>query len=353
MKKKSHRKKKKVNGIKLFVILILILVVVVLIIEKQKNKDLSGDMKGLGDSKNTQNTTNDNTSPEIILEYEEIILAIGADYKPLATATDDVDGDLSSEIQYSEIDTSTAGKYEVELSVSDKAGNTTNKTQKVIVREELSNGLPVLMYHFFYDNDKYEKQDNNWLKIEDFEEQLKYMTENDYYFPTWDEVNDYIDSKITLPSKSVVITVDDGDASFFDLAVPLIQKYKVPATTFVITSWYGKRYDPTMEYVSWQSHSDQMHESGANGKGRMVNWTYDQILNDLKTSSEILEGANIFCYPFGHYNDTAIKALKDSPFIMAFTIEGGRVNKGANKYKLPRVRVTDGNSLDYFAKSIS
>ena len=264
-----------------------------------------------------------------------------------------MDGDITSKIQASNLDISKSGEYDVTISVSDNAGNKTEKTQKVIVREELTKGLPVLMYHFFYDNNKYYKEDNNWLNIEDFEAQLKYMTENDFYFPTWEEVSDYIDGKIKLPSKSVVLTVDDGDASFFDVAVPVLQKYKVPATSFVITSWYGWRYDPKIEYVVWESHSDQMHESGANGKGRMVNWTHDQIISDLKTSSETLGGANVFCYPFGHYNDTAIKALQDANFILAFTVEGGRVTTESNKYKLPRVRVTDGNSLSYFISSIS
>lgn len=229
---------------------------------------------------------------------------------------------------------------------------TPTPTPKKEIVNELKNGLPVLMYHFFYDNVTYWPEDTNWLNINDFEEQLKYLTENDFYFPTWAEVEDYIDGKTKLPEKSVVLTVDDGDASFFDLAVPMLQKYKVPATTFVISEWYGWRYDPNMEYVIFESHSQSMHEPGANGKGRMVNWSKEQIVEDLRTSSKILGGANVFCYPFGHYNDTAIESLKETGFKMAFTIEGGRVDVGDNKYLLPRVRVTAGNSLSYFANSV-
>ena len=214
-------------------------------------------------------------------------------------------------------------------------------------------GLPVLMYHFFYDDVKYFKRDNNWLKISDFEAQVKYMSENNFYFPTWDEVEKYVDGKAKLPAKSVVITVDDGDPSFFDLAVPILQKYNVTATSFVVTSWYGYRYDPDMKNVVFESHSDNMHQSGANGKGRMVNWSYDEIIRDIKTSSHTLGNCDVFCYPFGHYNDTAMKALKDANYKLAFTVEGGRVKPGQNKYKLPRVRVSDGNSLKYFIGSIS
>ena len=165
-------------------------------------------------------------------------------------------------------------------------------------------------------------------------------------------MENYIDGKLKLPEKSVVLTVDDGDASFFDLAVPMLQKYKVPATSFVISEWYGWRYDENLKYVIFESHSHSMHEPGANGKGRMVNWSKDKIVEDLETSKKTLGNADVFCYPFGHYNDIAINALKETKFKLAFTIEGGRVTIGADKYKLPRVRVSAGNSLNYFASSI-
>ena len=295
----------------------------------------------------------DKNAPVLTIETDKKIVAIGEEFKYQVSAKDDIDGDLTSKVEYNKIDTSKEGEYEVNYAVSDKAGNKTELKQKVIVRDELKNGLPVLMYHFFYDNEKYFKEDNNWLNIKDFEAQLKYLTENDFYFPTWDEVNQYMDKKIKLPSKSVVLTVDDGDNSFFDLAVPVMQKYKVPATSFVVTDWYGYKYDAELQYVVWESHSASMHAAGANGKGKMVNLSYDEIVKDLKNSSEILGGANIFCYPFGHYNDTAIKALKDTNYLMAFTVEGGRIKPGMNKYVLPRVRVTDGNSMNYYINSVS
>ena len=334
----------------LLVLILMVLIVVVVVVAFNSMKQAKKDQDTETSAKQEQK---DNVAPELVLNEERTILAVGEKYTVKATAKDDLDGDLTSKIQFSEIDTSKEGEYDITLSVSDNAGNKTEKVQKVVVRSELTNGLPILMYHFFYDNIKYSKRDNNWLKAEDFEAQLKYMTENDFYFPTWDEVSDYIDGKIKLPSKSVVLTVDDGDDSFFDVAVPLLQKYKVPATSFVITAWYGQRYDANMQYVVWGSHSSNMHEAGANGKGRMVNWAYDEIVADLKASSEALGGTKVFCYPFGHYNETAIKALKDTNYTLAITVDGGRVKKNTDKYKLPRVRVTDGNSLKYFISSIS
>ena len=214
------------------------------------------------------------------------------------------------------------------------------------------NGLPVLMYHFFYDKNEREAQDGNWIEISDFEAQMKYLSENDFYFPTWDEVENYIDGKTELPEKSVVITVDDGDPSFFELGVPIIQKYNVQATSFVVAYWYGDVAQNKQKNVSYQSHSYDMHKAGSNGKGVMLSWDYERMVEDLKTSQEVLGGANIFCYPFGQFNELDKKALKDTGFKLAFTTQGGRVKKGASKYELPRVRVAGTTSMESFIKKV-
>ena len=213
-------------------------------------------------------------------------------------------------------------------------------------------GLPVLMYHFFYDKSKETDKDGNWIEISNFEEQMKYLAENDFYFPTWEQVENYIDGKQELPEKSVVITVDDGDPSFFELAVPIIQKYKIPTTSFVITYWYGNRANDKQDYVSYQSHSYDMHKAGSNGKGVMLSWDYDKIKDDILLSRDVLGGANIFCYPFGQYNDLDIKVLKENGYRLAFTTKGGKVKKGSSKYELPRVRISGNTGIEEFKKKV-
>lgn len=217
-------------------------------------------------------------------------------------------------------------------------------------------GLPVLMYHFFYDASKGETgKDGNWLEVSRFEDHLKYLTENDFYFPTWEQVADYVEGKSTLPKKSVVLTVDDGEDSFFNVALPVVEKYDVKVTEFLVTSWNGWYKDdyPAKQMV-YQSHSDDMHKAGANGKGAMVNWSYDEVLADCKKSRQILgDQAITFCYPFGHYNDTAKKALKEAGYKLAFTTEYGRVKTGEDPYALPRIRTSSSTTLEVLKELVN
>ena len=345
--KKSKKKVKKINGRKVLIIILLIIIVLVVIkmLNKKDTVQTSPSIK-IEDSEAPQLNLNGN---------QKTIVVIGNEYKEEgATATDNIDGDISSEIKISgDLDTSKKGTYEIKYTVQDKSGNISETTKEVVVCNSLgSKGLPVLMYHFFYDKNNGKAKDNNWIEISDFEKQLKYLADNNYYFPTWEEVEKYIDNKQELPEKSIVITVDDGDASFFELAVPVLNKYNIDATSFVITGWYGYRAGETRENVVYESHTDSMHESGANGKGLMLSWSYNNILEDLKKSSEILGGSDIFCYPFGQYNETDIKAVKEAGYKLAFTTQEGRVKKGAKKYELPRVRISKNTELEYFKELV-
>ena len=274
-----------------------------------------------------------------------VIAAIVAIPIGLSKKSNDVKGEVAEntveQVLSENENTSIENKENSELEQKLQSGKTLSET-----------GLPVLMYHFFYDKSKDSGKDGNWIEISNFEEQMKYLAENDFYFPTWEQVENYIDGKQELPEKSIVITVDDGDPSFFELAVPIIQKYKIPITSFVITYWYGNRANDKQDYVSYQSHSYDMHKAGSNGKGVMLSWDYDKIKDDILLSRDVLGGANIFCYPFGQYNDLDIKVLKENGYRLAFTTKGGRVKKGSSKYELPRVRISGNTGIEEFKKKV-
>lgn len=56
------------------------------------------------------------------------------------------------------------------------------------------------MYHYVYDaNSVPENLNSNYIEVGTLEEELKYLHENDYYFPTWKEVREYLDGERILP----------------------------------------------------------------------------------------------------------------------------------------------------------
>ena len=206
--------------------------------------------------------------------------------------------------------------------------------------------IPILMYHQFTTRPEGEE---GWLRgnyayIGDFEAHMNHIATGGFYLPTWDEVSAFTDGRLFLPTHSVVITDDDADQTWLDLAAPVVEKYELLTTSFVITEF---RQDATPnQYVIQRSHTHAMHHPGADGDGRMTNSTADEIAADLEASATVLGAKEVVAYPFGHYNDITKEGLVQAGFELGRTIEPGYVSIGTDKLALPVIRIDYGMGLD-------
>lgn len=206
--------------------------------------------------------------------------------------------------------------------------------------------IPILMYHQFTANPEGE---SGWLRgnyayIGDFDAHMNHIATTGFYLPTWDELSAFIDGRLFLPNHSVIVTDDDADQSWFDLAAPVVDKYKVLSTSFMITAY---RQDPPPNiYVLRRSHTHDMHRAGANGDGLITNLAVPEIVADMDASAGVLGVKEVMAYPFGHYNETAKEGLRQAGFEMARTIEPGYVTIGTDKLAMPTVRINYGMGLD-------
>jgi hypothetical protein len=91
--------------------------------------------------------------------------------------------------------------------------------------------VPVLSYHGFSKT----TDDSMTVTETAFEEQMRFLKQNGYRVITMKEFFDFLDFKRPIPRKSVVITIDDGWRSAYDIALPILKRYGYPATLFVYT----------------------------------------------------------------------------------------------------------------------
>lgn len=216
--------------------------------------------------------------------------------------------------------------------------------------------IRTLNYHFIYNPQKKECGESICHTLEQFESELKYLNENNYFTMKLNELEMYLDGKINIPEKSIVLTIDDG--TVFDLeAITLLEKYKVNLTMFVITSFVGNISELKSDYLDLESHTHNMHNQyecpgyGMQGGGILC-LPEEQVLNDLKTSQDILGGSKYFAYPFFDFNDRAIKLLKTAGFKLAFIgqydTEGYSYKGKTDHYKLRRMGIFSNTDLNEF-----
>ncbi len=329
----------------------------------------------------------DKEAPTITLTAGDINLFVGDTYKePGYIATDTYDGDITKEVKITNnINTKSPGNYTIEYKVQDSSGNVAIQKRNIIIKEKItttttkkitttnqnskttkkttkkvntkSKGVAILMYHYFYDKTAGETGKNsNYMEIHDFEDQMKYLSDNKYYFPSWQEIADYVDGKINLPSKSIVVTIDDGQYTFFNLALPILNKYNIKATPFIITSKAGGKKVAKYQYpnINYQSHTHLMHQGGCKGgRGGLFRCIdHDKGVADLKKSIQIVGHNDAIAYPFGDVTDNVLSITKDAGFKVGVTIKYGKAKPGMDRYQLPRIRMYKGMSLSTFKNSI-
>lgn len=75
----------------------------------------------------------------------------------------------------------------------------------------------------------------------DFEDALSYLRENNYMTITSDDYYGWIRYGKKIPEKAVLLTIDDGLASIWQYGYPLLKKYNLRATVFLIPGYLKNR----------------------------------------------------------------------------------------------------------------
>lgn len=345
------------------ILTLLICIAVILFIskfvKKEKTAEKNSDTEGAVILEDQESESSDYT---VELQGEAAVtMVLGENFQDPGVVVKDADGNIvDRQVEIEGADFTTAGEHKVLYKISDENGQEAFAERLVTVTPSLdysTAGLPICMFHYVYEaGNPPENIDANFIDTGTLEEELKYLSDNGYYFPTWTEVREYLEGKRLLPQRSIVITFDDGP-SYMELGIPLLEKYQVRATSFVITSYYDNKemlYSYASEYLAFESHSHNMHRGGGNiGHGGIFpSMSEEEAMADLKQSAELCENNNAFAYPFGDYTAECEQIIEKAGFLCAVTTEAGKCYPGDDPYALKRIRMSGMQTLDEFAGKI-
>lgn len=227
--------------------------------------------------------------------------------------------------------------------------------------------IPVLMYHHVSSH----KGALATITPANFESHVKYLAENDYKTVSLDEFLAFKKGELELPKKSVLITFDDGWIDNFLVAYPILKKYSLKATIFVVTDWVerssedkragddiyipnhreGKKLayeEPASAVVNWddlRAMSDVFEFASHSNAHDNEELGIDEWRDDLALSKSYIKahGGNTkhLCWPRGNYTSELIDLAQSLGFETLYTTKRGVNTADGDTSEIKRISTKD------------
>jgi peptidoglycan/xylan/chitin deacetylase (PgdA/CDA1 family) len=221
-------------------------------------------------------------------------------------------------------------------------------------------GIPILLYHHIAVlPENASRSQKRWtLSPKRFEEQIAWLAAHGFHPVTLTQLVAHRKEGKLLPSSPIVLSFDDGWKDQYTGAFPVLVKYKIPATFFIITDSIGHS-----AYMDWKQLEDMAAagmdiEPHSHTHPKLTVFPEQYLSREIIDSKKILETriskpAVVFSYPFGSYNDTVISIVKQAGFDAAVSINGlnnGYIFRKDQTYTLARYPLESGDDLEQVAR---
>lgn len=206
--------------------------------------------------------------------------------------------------------------------------------------------IPVFFYHHVNLENK-----NDCIKPDIFEWQMNYLRHKGFKGIFLNELIDYQAGKISFEKqRAISINFDDGYIDNWQYAFPILKKYNIKATIFVITSKIREESYQADGYLSWPDLK-LMHSSGlidiqshTHTHFNCGSLNVSEIKKELSLSKKIIEerlnkSCSFVCWPWGRYNASSIPIASECGYLGALTSERGINTIGADCMQIKRVNV--------------
>lgn len=218
--------------------------------------------------------------------------------------------------------------------------------------------VPVLMYHYI----SVAPPDADAVRLDlsvtpqAFDEQMLFLNSNGYHAVHVRDVVEHLLHGAPLPEKPIVLTFDDGYADNFTAAFPILEKYGMTATFYVIAKFTE---DQRPGYATWGQLREMANagmEIGSHSidhldlRGRSIAFQTNQIAGSKKIiESRMGSTIKTFSYPSGEYDANTIAVLRANSYLGAVTEIQGLQQTADNVFELRRLRIRGSYSLTDYA----
>ncbi len=220
--------------------------------------------------------------------------------------------------------------------------------------------VPILCYH------RFAKQCTSQLCMPEdvFTDHMLFLKNNNYQVISLQMLYEFLTYNKALPKNSVVITIDDGYRSVYDVAWPILKKFGFTATLFIYNDFIGGGSALTWDEIREMkadgfeigshtlSHADLTHKK----KGEAQNVYISRITKEIFESKKNLDrklnqDTRFFAYPFGKANTSVIELSRKAGYLLGLSVNRGGNPFPTSFFQLHRDQILSRNP-DVFARRL-
>jgi peptidoglycan/xylan/chitin deacetylase (PgdA/CDA1 family) len=221
--------------------------------------------------------------------------------------------------------------------------------------------VPILNYHHFAGK----CNSPLCMTTSAFDLQMKYLKDNGYRVISMSELLGFLNYRHPLPRRSVVISIDDGYKSVYDIAYPILKKYGFTATLFIYTDFIGS----SRNAISWEQLRQLKAEGFEIGSHTLSHTDLTQRLEgedddtytarierELRVAKEILDkeleqDTITLAFPFGRYDSRTLAICERLGYKIGTSVKTGSNPFFADPLSLRRNQILK-EDLSYFSSRV-
>lgn len=234
--------------------------------------------------------------------------------------------------------------YNIQKTYEPESFNTPNILYSTIIKK--SYRIPIITYHYVENvkdpGDTIRKSLNIIPFV--FDKEMQALSENHYQTIFTKDIPKIISNEIPYASKSVALTFDDGYEDFYTDAFPILKKYKLKATIFVVYNFIGQK-----GFMSEKQIKELIDSHLVEVGGHTMDHVYLKLLPKNIVINQVTEGKKAlekmfkikiesFAYPYGVFDKTTIDAVRSAGYTNAVSEISDIRQSNINLLYLSRIR---------------
>ena len=209
-------------------------------------------------------------------------------------------------------------------------------------------------------------------KPDDFQKQIE-LLQNNFEIISLSEFYEYYKSNNLEKNNYAIITFDDGYEDNFTYAFPIIKKFRIKPTIFIVTGFINKKIDITNSFqdyrelksLSWEQIKEMSKDGVEFGSHtyshpNLAKIDLDEDREEIVVLKEMIESqikkeVKFLAYPWGQldcFNSKIISIVSQSGYHLACSTLWGKITKRSPIFALPRIRIDPWDTLEDFEAKI-